>query len=248
MPNINSTAMELELDSHAQHKYEDEVGAFALKNGLKINHDKNSPITSHLAHATTTDLQTKNNQASGTETVYDKKLQTDTMAIISATHETKNKRSVSKPSKVNSSGGLFAKAISFVKGEEKKSSMVFSSVALYGAQATTLAGAIMGSSLGQKAMEIGKKVAKNVAEDLKEEAIYLPYSLPALLWEESLSPTPLPTPTLPSTPSFEPVKPPSPVVVKTDLYEKHIRKARAQLDEKKTPAFLAIKELLKVWD
>ena len=248
MPNINSTAMEFMLDSHAQHTNEDKVGAVVLKNGLTMKHDKSSSITSCLAHATTTELKAKNNHASETEIVYDKESKTDTMAMIPAACETENKRIGSKHSKINSGSRLFAKAISFLKGEEKKLSMVSSSIALYGAQATTLAGAIIGSSLGQKAMEIGEKVAKNVAEDLKEEAVHLPYSLPALLWEESMSSTPLPTPTLPSTPSFEPIKPPSPVVVKTDLYEKRIRKARAQLDEKKTPAFLAIKELLKVWD
>ena len=151
----------------------------------------------------------------------------------------------SKSSKVKSNSSLFAKAISFIRGQERKPSIVSSSVALYGAQATILAGAIIGSPLGNKAMEIGEKVARNAAEDIKEVS-HLSQTLPALLWEESVSPTPSPTPTPPSTPSPEPVKPPSPVEVNIDLYEKRIRKARAQLDEMKTPAFLAIQELLKV--
>ena len=212
-----------------------------------MSSNESRPVTSRLADATTTDSEAKNNQASEIGTMQDIRCQNDQTVPLSSTYQTANRPGplASKTSKVKSNSSLFAKAISFIKGEEKKPSIVSSSVALYGAQATILAGAIIGSPLGNKAMEIGEKVAKNVAEDIKEVS-HLSQTLPALLWEESVSPTPSPTPTPPFTPSPEPVKPPSPVEVNTDLYEKRIRKARAQLDEMKTPAFLAIQELLKV--
>ena len=200
-------------------------------------------VTSQLADVTTAELETVKDQASETKAVQEQ----NSLIGQSSAYETDNKVSGSRPStKAKSGGSLFAKAISFLKREDKKPSIVSSSVALCGAQATILAGAIIGSPLGRKAMEVGEKVAKNAAEELKEEASRLPHTLPALLWDESTSPTPLPTPTPPATPSPEPVKAPSPVVVNIDPYEKRIRKARAQLDEKKTPAFLAIQELLKV--
>ena len=247
-PNINHIPVELQL---AQYNSEEEMKLLpsaALKTELTdrpINIDESRPITSQLADATTTDLETTD-QASEIETMQDERSQNGRTVVLSSTYQTENKPLASKPFKVKSNSSLFAKAVSFLKGEEKKPSIISSSVALYGAQATILAGAIIGSPLGKKAMEIGEKVAKNVAEDIKEEVSHLPQTLPALLWEESTSPTPSPTPTPPSTPSPEPVKPLSPVVVNIDLYEKRIRKARAQLDEKKTPAFLAIQELLKV--
>jgi len=160
---------------------------------------------------------------------------------------TGKQKPLERPERFRSDGSLFSRAISFLRGQEQKpTTMVASAVALYGAQATFLAGAIMGSPLGRKAMEVGEKVAKNAADDLIDEASQLPKNLPALLWEESRTPTPLPTPTPPATPSPEPVKAPSPVVVDIDPLERRIRKARAQLDSKKTPAFLAIQELLKV--
>ncbi|XP_065891781.1 inversin-B-like isoform X2 [Dysidea avara] len=155
-------------------------------------------------------------------------------------------KSLERPERFKSDSSLFSRAISFLRGQEQKpTTMIASAVALYGAQATFLAGAIMGSPLGRKAMEVGEKVAKNAADDLIDEASQLRKTLPVLLWEESRTPTPLPTPTPPATPSPEPVKAPSPVVIDIDPLERRIRKARAQLDTKKTPAFLAIQELLK---
>jgi len=205
-----------------------------------MDDDKNKTITSQPVDATATEFEATKDQASEIEIAQEIDFQIDTKADLSY-----GKQLPSKPSKVKSNSSLFAKAISFLKGE-KKSSIVSSCIALYGAQATILAGSIIGSPLGKKAMEIGEKVAKNAAEDLKEKASHLPQTLPALLWTESTSPTPLITPTPTATPSPEPVKVPSPVVVNIDPIEKRIRKARAQLDEKKTPAFLAIQELLKV--
>ena len=175
--------------------------------------------------------------------------QSDVVAAMqSPRRETTGKqKSLERPERFRSDSSLFSRAVSFLRGQEQKpTTMVASAVALYGAQATFLAGAIMGSPLGRKAMEVGEKVAKNAADDLIDEASQLPKTLPALLWEESRAPTPLPTPTPPATPSPEPVKAPSPVVVDIDPLERRIRKARAQLDSKKTPAFLAIQELLKV--
>lgn len=239
--------IEVKLGNYTPHKSEQEVESMmsdAVNNELldKTAEKIDSKVTSQSADVTTAELEAGNDQASETEVVQEKSSQ-----IALPTYETDNKVLGSKPStKVKSGSSLFAKAISFLKGEDKKPSIVSSSVALYGAQATILAGAIIGSPLGKKAMEVGEKVAKNAAEELKEEASRLPHALPALLWDESTSPTPLPTPTPPATPSPEPVNVPSPVVVKIDPYEKRIRKARAQLDEKKTPAFLAIQELLKV--
>lgn len=239
-------AIPLELQS-AQCKHEHEeakpLSTKVLNNVQPLDSDESRILPSQPIDSATTDI-TKN-QTSEAEIVQDQNSQIGTKAVLSPSDETGNKQAGIKPSKVKSTSSLLAKAISFLKGE-KKSSIVSSSIALYGAQATILAGAIIGSPLGKKAMEIGEKVAKNAAEDLKEEASHLTQTLPALLWEESASPTPLPTPTPPATPSPEPVKVPSPVVVDINAYEKRIRKARAQLDEKKTPAFLAIQELLKV--
>lgn len=240
----NQIPVEFQLENPAQHDSEEEVKPLSSVTDQSINIDESRPVTSQLADTTTTNSEAKNNQASETGTVQDIRFQNDQTVALSSTYQTANKPLASKTSKVKSNSSLFAKAISFIKGEEKKPSIVSSSVALYGAQATILAGAIIGSPLGNKAMEIGEKVAKNVAEDIKEAAMSQP--LPPLLWEESVSPTPSPTPTPPSTPSPEPVKPLSPVEVDIDVYEKRIRKARAQLDEMKTPAFLAIQELLKV--
>lgn len=236
----------LQLENFAQHGSEEGVkplSSEAVKNDLMdkpVDSDDSRVITSSA------ELEATKDQASEKVIVQDQNSQIGTTAFVPSTYETDNNVIGSKPSKVKSSSSLFAKAISFIKGENKKPSIVSSSIALYGAQATILAGAIIGSPLGKKAMEIGEKVAKNAAEDLKEEASHLPHTLPALLWDESASPTPLPTPTPPATPSPEPVKAPSPVVVNVDPYEKRIRKARAQLDAKKSPAFLAIQELLKV--
>ena len=238
----------IEVGKFAQHKSEQEVEPMTSED---VNHklldgpveNIDNKVTSQLGDVTTAELETVKDQASETKVVQEQ----NSLIGQSSAYETDNKVSGSRPStKAKSGGSLFAKAISFLKREDKKPSIVSSSVALCGAQATILAGAIIGSPLGRKAMEVGEKVAKNAAEELKEEASRLPHTLPALLWDESTSPTPLPTPTPPATPSPEPVKAPSPVVVKIDPYEKRIRKARAQLDEKKTPAFLAIQELLKV--
>jgi len=173
----------------------------------------------------------------------------DAVAVIQSSGKvsTGMQKSLERPERFRSDSSLFSRAISFLRGQEQKpTTMVASAVALYGAQATILAGAIIGSPLGRKAMEVGEKVAKNAADDLIDEASQLQKTLPALLWEESRTPTPSPTPTPPATPSPEPVKAPSPVVVDIDPLERRIRKARAQLDTKKTPAFLAIQELLKV--
>ena len=243
---MNHIPLELQLGNSTQYNNEKEVkplSSKSLKEELMDQPIDTDESTFQSSDATTTE---KNEQAPEQESVQKEGSQNSRTVVLSPTYQTENKPLTSKSSKAKSHSNLFAKAISFLKGEEKKPSIVSSSVALYGAQATILAGAIIGSPLGKKAMEIGEKVAKDVAEDLKEEVSHLPHALPALLWEESTSPTPLPTPTPPSTTSPEPIKPPSPVVVNIDLYEKRIRKARAQLEEKKTPAFLAIQELLKV--
>ena len=245
---IDDVPIEVKMENFTPHKSEQEfepVVSEAVNNKLLDETAENigSKVTSQPADVTTAELEAVNDQASETDIIQENNSQ-----IALPTYKTDNKVLGSKPSTKGKSGSnLFARAISFLKGEDKKPSIVSSSVALYGAQATILAGAIIGSPLGKKAMEIGEKVAKNAAEELKEEASHLPHTLPALLWDESTSPTPSPTPTPPATPSPEPpINIPPPVIVNIDPYEKRIRKARAQLDEKKTPAFLAIQELLKV--